>query len=55
MERMREYDGLTVIAAVVWIASIARTNNLLLVTRNTADFSAIPGLYLEDWFAGGES
>jgi predicted nucleic acid-binding protein len=32
------------------IASIARTNNLLLVTRNTADFSAVPELHLENWF-----
>lgn len=32
------------------IAAIARTNNLLVVTRNTADFAHIPGLPLENWF-----
>ena len=34
------------------IAGVARANNLVLVTRNTADFSVIPDLYVEDWFAG---
>ena len=34
------------------IAAVARSNNLLLVTRNTADFAAIPGLPVEHWFAG---
>lgn len=32
------------------IAAVARSNNLLLVTRNTADFAQIPGLPVENWF-----
>lgn len=35
------------------IAAIVRTNNLLLVTRNTADFAHIPSLPLENWFGAG--
>lgn len=31
------------------IAAIARANNLILVTNNTAEFSRVPGLKLEDW------
>jgi tRNA(fMet)-specific endonuclease VapC len=31
------------------IASVALVHNLTLVTHNTADFSNIPGLRLEDW------
>ncbi len=37
------------------IAAIARSNNLLLVTRNTTDFAAIPGLPVENWFGTGDS
>ena len=33
------------------IAAIAVAHNLILVTRNTADFADIPGLMMEDWFA----
>ena len=33
------------------IAATARSNNLLLVTRNTADFDRVPGLPVENWFA----
>jgi tRNA(fMet)-specific endonuclease VapC len=31
------------------IASIARANSLTLVTHNTAEFSRVPGLNLDDW------
>lgn len=31
------------------IASIAITNDLVLVTHNTAEFARIPGLSVEDW------
>lgn len=31
------------------IAAIARINGLTLVTHNTAEFSRVPGLRLEDW------
>lgn len=33
------------------IASVALSHNLVLVTRNVKDFSAIPNLYAEDWFS----
>ena len=31
------------------IAAIARTNDLILVTTNSADFDAFDGLKVEDW------
>jgi tRNA(fMet)-specific endonuclease VapC len=31
------------------IAAIARVNGLTLVTHNTAEFSRVPGLRIEDW------
>ena len=33
------------------VAATARSNNLLLVTRNTAHFDCVPGLPVENWFA----
>jgi|WetSurMetagenome_2_1015567.scaffolds.fasta_scaffold228998_1 tRNA(fMet)-specific endonuclease VapC len=32
------------------IAAIAIVNNMILVTRNPADFTGIPGLMYENWF-----
>jgi tRNA(fMet)-specific endonuclease VapC len=32
------------------IAAVAAVNNLILVTRNTADFAHFAGLRLENWF-----
>ena len=32
------------------IAAVAVTNNLILVTRNMADFAHFAGLRLENWF-----
>jgi tRNA(fMet)-specific endonuclease VapC len=40
-QRIGDYDML--------IAAIARSNNLTLVTHNTAEFSRIPNLSVEDW------
>jgi predicted nucleic acid-binding protein len=34
------------------IAAIAMTNDCILVTHYTGEFSRIPGLKLEDWEAG---
>lgn len=36
----------------LWIAATAIEHALTLVTHNTADFAAIPGLALTDWLAG---
>lgn len=35
------------------IAAVAATNDLTLVTRNTADFAAVDELALEDWHRSG--
>ena len=37
------------------VAAVAATRNLILVTRNTADFADFDGLRLEDWFEGDVS
>ena len=34
------------------IASIALSNDLILVTNNVAEFSRVPGLRIEDWESG---
>lgn len=43
-------SGQTPCFADAQIASIAHANNLILVTRNVADFSAFKDLRLENWF-----
>jgi tRNA(fMet)-specific endonuclease VapC len=43
--------GLVVSFPDLMIAATAINHNLTLVTHNTADFQAIPGLRLEDWIA----
>jgi tRNA(fMet)-specific endonuclease VapC len=42
-------QGIVVSFADLMIAATARFHNLTLVTHNTSDFRAIPGLRLEDW------
>jgi tRNA(fMet)-specific endonuclease VapC len=41
--------GITVSRVDLMIAAVALTNDLTLVTHNTADYQNIPGLRLEDW------
>jgi tRNA(fMet)-specific endonuclease VapC len=36
----------------LWIAATAVEHGLTLITHNTADFGAIPGLTMTDWLAG---
>jgi tRNA(fMet)-specific endonuclease VapC len=36
----------------LWIAASAIEHGLTLVTHNTADFAAIPGISMTDWLAG---
>jgi tRNA(fMet)-specific endonuclease VapC len=44
-----EAKGLVIPDLDIMIASIALVHHLTLVTHNTADFSRIPGLPLDDW------
>jgi tRNA(fMet)-specific endonuclease VapC len=44
-----ERRGLPIGDNDMFIAAIARSNNLTLVTHNTAEFSRIPNLNIEDW------
>jgi tRNA(fMet)-specific endonuclease VapC len=44
-------QGISVNTVDLMIASVALVHNLTLVTHNTADFSNIPSLRLEDWLA----
>ena len=46
---MLERTGKTIGPNDLLIAGIALSNNLSLVTHNTAEFSRIPGLKIEDW------
>jgi tRNA(fMet)-specific endonuclease VapC len=39
--------------ADLWIAAIAQTHDLTLVTHNTNEFCRVPGLRLEDWEVAG--
>ncbi|MBZ0092802.1 MAG: type II toxin-antitoxin system VapC family toxin [Sulfuricellaceae bacterium] len=43
--------GLTPSFADGQIAAIAQANNLILVSRNTADYSGFKGLKVENWFS----
>jgi tRNA(fMet)-specific endonuclease VapC len=42
-------QGMSIGPNDLMIAAIALTNKLTLVTHNTAEFSRVPGLTLEDW------
>lgn len=42
-------QGLPIGANDFLIAAIARANDATLITHNTAEFSRVPGLRLEDW------
>ena len=44
-----EQQGTPISHPDMQIAAIALANNLVLVTHNTAEFSRISGLMLEDW------
>jgi tRNA(fMet)-specific endonuclease VapC len=44
-----ERSGNSISQADLWIASIARSSNGILVTNNTHEFARVPGLLLEDW------
>jgi len=38
-----------IVANDLMIAAIARANNATLITHNTAEFSRVQGLVVEDW------
>ena len=44
-------QGISVSTVDLMIASVALVHDLTMVTHNTADFSHVPGLRLEDWLA----
>ena len=44
-------SGIVVSFADLMIAATAKLHDLTLVTHNTSDFQAIPGLRFEDWLA----
>ena len=44
-----EARGEVIGANDLWIAATALTHGATLVTNNTAEFSRVPGLVLEDW------
>ena len=50
MSRLQKL-GLTPAFLDSQIASIAKTNDLILVTRNITDFENLLGLSLENWFS----
>jgi len=42
-------SGITVSTVDLMIAAVALVHDLTMVTHNTKDFAAVPGLRLEDW------
>ncbi len=49
LRRHLESLGTTIGPYDLQIAAIALANNCTIVTRNTREFSRVPGLLLEDW------
>jgi tRNA(fMet)-specific endonuclease VapC len=47
--------GRTLAFADGQIASIASSNNLILVTNNVADFQYLENLKIENWFESGDN
>jgi tRNA(fMet)-specific endonuclease VapC len=48
-----ETTGMKIGANDLFIASIAKNHDLILVTHNADEFSRVPGLQLEDWHIAG--